>query len=307
MSVDSALDLLRSGSPASLSPAVEALKAAAKDGSPEAARHLATLAAAGIGVPQSWAGALSHLFTAALAGSESARGQLKVLSGNPKLAAGDDGAPNYWRRLCASVHIPEWLAPCAKQVLNTSPRTVAIMGFIAPPVCDWLIGRAAGRLQPALTYGRDGAATLAPEGRSNSALELGIADSDVVVLLTRQRIAATIGVPVAALETSQILHYATGERFARHHDWLDPSLPEVAARGQRMVTFLIYLNDAFEGGETEFPHLDLRHRGRTGDALYFANVDAAGAPDPRALHAGLPPTRGEKWVFSQWVRDQARV
>ena len=305
MSVESALDDLRVGTPVAVAKAVAGLTAAARDGVAEAPRHLATLAAAGIGMPQSWALALRQLFAAAQAGSASAQGQLKVLSGNPKLACGDDSAPNYWRLLCASVHIHDWLAPCEKQVLNASPRTVAIAGFLKPSVCGWLIDRADGRLRPALTFGPDGAAALTADARGNSSAELSITDSDVVVLLTRQRIAATIGLPAAALETSQILHYATGEQFARHHDWLDPALPEVAARGQRIVTFLIYLNDAFEGGETEFPRVGLRHRGQVGDALYFANLDADGAPDPRTLHAGLPPTRGEKWVFSQWVRNQA--
>jgi hypothetical protein len=37
----------------------------------------------------------------------------------------------------------------------------------------------------------------------------------------------------------------------------------------------------------------------------FANVDAAGAVDPLSLHAGEPTTAGEKWVFSQWIRDRA--
>jgi prolyl 4-hydroxylase len=36
----------------------------------------------------------------------------------------------------------------------------------------------------------------------------------------------------------------------------------------------------------------------------FSNLDPAGRPEPASLHAGLPPTRGEKWIFSQWVRDR---
>jgi hypothetical protein len=74
-----------------------------------------------------------------------------------------------------------------------------------------------------------------------------------------------------------------------------------------VATFLIYLNDAFDGGETEFPKLGLKHRGRAGSALYFANLGADGAGDPRTLHAGRAPVRGEKWLFSQWVRNRAVV
>ena len=58
-------------------------------------------------------------------------------------------------------------------------------------------------------------------------------------------------------------------------------------KGQRIKTCLVYLNAEFEGGETEFPKLGLKYRGRAGDA-------------------GLPPTRGEKWLFSQWMRSKAQ-
>ena len=71
-----------------------------------------------------------------------------------------------------------------------------------------------------------------------------------------------------------------------------------------MATLLIYLNDGFEGGETHFPLTGLRFKGRKGDALLFHNVLPGGAPDPITLHAGLAPARGEKWLFSQWIRDK---
>jgi hypothetical protein len=129
------------------------------------------------------------------------------------------------------------------------------------------------------------------------------------VLAARARIAATVGVPAAALEPIQVLHYAPGQTFERHYDFLDPDMPafaaEIARAGQRLATFLVYLNDDFIGGETDFPLLDLRHRGAAGDALMFANLEPAGAPDRRMLHAGLPPASGEKWLLSQWIRDRA--
>jgi prolyl 4-hydroxylase len=296
------IEAILGGAPGSLADAVARVEADARGGLPAASHLLATLAAAGVGMPQSWPAALGHLANAARAGSLSARGQLEVL-GTAKGSPGEDP----WASLAASVRIADWTAPCAKRVLNAAPRTVAIEGFLPKRACDWLIGLARGRVRQALVYNPDGSPAVEARARSNSFLEFGILNCDVVVLLTRQRIAATIGVPVGALENSQVLHYDVGEQFARHFDYLDPTLPEVAERGQRIVTFLIYLNGGFDGGETDFPRLGLRHKGAAGDALYFGNLDAAGAPDPRTLHAGLPPTRGEKWLFSQWVRNRARV
>ena len=69
-----------------------------------------------------------------------------------------------------------------------------------------------------------------------------------------------------------------------------------------MLTLLVYLNDGYDGGETEFPDLGLRVRGAPGDALLFASVDAAGAPCPAARHAGLPVRSGEKFLLSKWIR-----
>jgi predicted 2-oxoglutarate/Fe(II)-dependent dioxygenase YbiX len=133
---------------------------------------------------------------------------------------------------------------------------------------------------------------------------------DVVVQVVRARIAAASNLPLPVFEPAQIMRYAVGEEFRPHHDFIDPAHaghgPQLARFGQRIATFLIYLNDDFEGGETTFPRAGFSHRGRKGDALLFANVDAATrAPDPLTLHAGRPPTRGEKWIFSQWIRDRS--
>jgi len=137
---------------------------------------------------------------------------------------------------------------------------------------------------------------------------LRLGEMNVVTEVIRNRISAATKLPVPLFEPSQILHYSVGQRFRPHHDFLDPAnaaYHETLNRfGQRIATFLIYLNDGYEGGETSFPKVGLKVRADQGDALFFANVTQDGAPDPATLHAGLPPTSGEKWVFSQWIRDR---
>ena len=257
MSVESALDNLRDGTVAALARAVAELTAEARAGAPEAPRYLATLAAAGVGLPQSWARALSSLFAAALAGSDFARGQLTVLSGSPPPTAAQLGDPNYWRRLCAAVRIEDWLKPCEKRILSTSPDAMAIEGFLPDHVCAWIVGRAAGRSAETWTF--------------------DIVDSDVVLQLTRQRIAATLGVTVAGLIDSRLLRHA-------------------AAPDGGAVGFLVYLDDGADGGGARFAGQDVEHRSRAGDAFYSA------APDSDAAGDGTG-----KWVFSQRFRDRACV
>ena len=144
--------------------------------------------------------------------------------------------------------------------------------------------------------------------RSNSAVLLMFGQMDVVSEILRTRIAMATRVPVRVFEPAQILRYEVGQEFVSHVDYLDPDSAaygeELARQGQRIATFLIYLSADYEGGETVFPNIGLRYRGRTGDALFWANLDPQQRPDLLTRHAGLPPTSGEKWVFSQWIRER---
>jgi hypothetical protein len=307
-----AREILRGDTPSHLRRGIEALELAIEAKEPDASCLLAVFAATGIGIPQSWPRALDLLLDGAQAGSSSARKQLALLAEaqNPETLAGA-GDSEIWRRLRDSISLETWTAPPDQRVLCNSPVVVAIGGFVSPDICRWIIGRAADRLRPAMLYGGQSTSPQRSAARTNSAFEIDVLDFDLVILMVRARIAATLGVPVRALEPPQVMHYDVGEEFAPHRDFLAPELPghaaDIARQGQRIVTFLIYLNSEFEGGETDFPVLALAYKGGTGDALYFGNVDPTGAPDPRTLHAGLPPTRGEKWLFSQWVRDRVRA
>ncbi|MFO1394546.1 MAG: 2OG-Fe(II) oxygenase [Steroidobacteraceae bacterium] len=288
------------------------LEAAAGQGGAEAAAHMAVLCGAGVCRPQNWSEALDYLQLAAERGSADAQAQLELLCADPDLAAsGGGGARDQsdWRRLRETVSVEDWLRPPERQVISESPRIRRMDGFLSSEVCDWLIEKARGQLTRARIYSTDGSGAAIATSRTNSETDFNIVQSDLVLILVRARIAVATGLPPAVMELTKVLHYSVGERFDLHFDYIDPAVPgfagELAARGQRLATFLVYLNDDYDGGETDFPRVGLRHRGQTGGALYFANVDAAGRPDPSTLHAGLAPTRGEKWLLSQWIRDRA--
>lgn len=284
--------------PEDVEAAVGLLEVAAAAGSGPAAHQLAVIAGVGVLRPQSWPQALELLARSAGLGFEAARGQLRLLSGRDDVD---------WGAMAGAVDVAAWLSPPPKLALSESPRVRAIAGFLSPAVCDWLMARADGRLAPARTYSESGEARL-EQGRTNSETDFNITETDMVMLLVRARIGAALGMPPAVMELTKVLHYAPGQRFGRHFDCLDPDIEghaaEIGARGQRIATFLVYLNDDYDGGETEFPHPAIRHRGAKGDGLFFANVDLQGAPDRLSLHQGLPTTRGDKWLLSQWIRNR---
>ncbi len=286
--------------------AIALLKRAAELDEADAHVILATMGTAIAVTAEQWAKSLDHLERAAELGSPRAQQQIRLLSGH---AGALDATPGAWGRLRRSVDWKAWTEPPPKRVLSEAPRLRAVEGFLSPAVCDWLVGRAEPLLKPATVYDPATGASRQEQARSNSAVEFDIVNADVVMMLVRGRMGAATHLPTAAMEPLQVLHYQVGQRFERHFDFLDTSVEgyarDVAGRGQRIATFLLYLNDDYEGGETEFPVLGLRHKGRKGDALFFANVDAANQPDRRTLHAGVAPTSGVKWLLSQWIRDRA--
>lgn len=284
--------------------AVALIEAAAAAGDPEATARRAAFECAGVGHPADWQKALDLLVDAAQLGSEVAARQLILLADDRFEAAARAEKPeSQWKEIRSRIPIAKRMRPPAAtgRTLSADPFVRAIPGMCTPSECQWLISAAEPWLERATLYNEG-----VGEGRTNQFAVFNLLHIDLVAEMIRTRIASEIGAPLPCLEVSQVLRYAVGEEFMLHCDFLDPQVnrDDIERFGQRAATFLIYLNEDFDGGETSFPRLGIRHRGRTGDALVFGNLGRNRMPDPRTQHAGLPPTRGEKWLFSQWVRDR---
>jgi hypothetical protein len=291
---------------------------AANQGGAEAAARLAVLAAAGVYVEQSWSDALRLLVTAAERGWEPACDQLLAL-GDAALVestaelltstARSVNAREAWRHLGASIDLASWLRSPPGWTLSAEPVVRSFENLIPERLCDWLIQHAQPRLTRARVYDSLGERETVSETRTNSAASFNLMETEFAQLLVQARMAAACGLPMRNLEAPAVLHYEAGQQITDHYDFIDPASPnyeaQIARQGQRVVTFLLYLNDGYTGGETDFPRLSVRHKGRRGEGLYFVNALADGAPDRRALHAGLPPTHGAKWIVSQFIRGRA--
>ena len=278
-------------------------------GHAEASERLALIEALGSARPPDWDRALDLLALAAGKGSRAAQEQLLLLADNqsdPKSPESADA--DFWVSLRSSVPLRERMQPGDKASLSDTPRIRVIKRFATGPECRWLTSLARPQLAPAPVFDKVTGDQTHHAARDNSFFRLGLGEMNVFTEVMRTRISAATNLPVPLFEPSQVLHYAVGQRFKPHHDFLDPAnsayQQSLADFGQRIATFLIYLNADYEGGETSFPAIKLNYRADEGDALFFANVGRDGSPDPRTLHAGLPPTSGEKWVFSQWIRDR---
>lgn len=266
---------------------VNMIRSAAHKGDAEAAYVCAMLAAQDAALADRWTIARQCLVHAAERGWAPAQAQLEFLD--------------------SAADVTSLTGALPARVVFDSPRISIVEGFASTQMCTWMIDQARPRAGRALVYDAARGGGRAEEARNNSSVSFNIAQSNIQLMILRARVAATANVALAGLESSAVLHYAPGQRFEPHVDFLDPAEPgyaaDLTAHGQRIATFLLYLNEDYEDGETEFPMLDWRYKGRSGDALLFWNVTSSGAPDQRTLHAGLPPTSGEKWLLSQWIRQ----
>ena len=94
-------------------------------------------------------------------------------------------------------------------------------------------------------------------------------------------------------EIPSIIRYTKGEFYKTHYDYF--------GKFKRDYTFLISLNDNYEGGETYFPNLEKEYKLKKGQALFFHNIDKDRNQTFYSLHGGKTIKSGEKWICNLWV------
>jgi predicted 2-oxoglutarate/Fe(II)-dependent dioxygenase YbiX len=251
----------------------------------------AALAALGYARPQSFDEAVRHVAEAAALGSESGKGQLEALGG----VEGFD--------------LAQWFGPVEMMQHRAAPRIFTVEGFLPKPACAWMIKRARKKLSAAMINDAKVGGLSRDAGRSNSVAGSNYLEPDLIVQLANLRIAGAIKISGANQEPTNFLHYARGQEYRPHYDFIAPHeehafATELKIMGQRIVTVLVYLNEGYEGGETVFPRVNFRFKGKVGDALIFWTLSEQGEREPDSVHAGSPVTRGEKWLLSKWVREK---
>lgn len=195
---------------------------------------------------------------------------------------------------------------CEKRLSEVSPRTVSANPYIAlypglfsPAECRYLMTLGTPWLERAMVVDEaTGQGRLDPVRDADSSSFPHLAE-DLVVQAINRCIATATGTEPGWGEPLTILRYVPGQQYRPHHDAFGADKKAV-----RQLTALIWLNADFEGGETHFPDLKVKVRGGVGDLLVFRNVTEDGESDPRMMHAGLPVTRGVKWMASRWIRTQ---
>ncbi len=256
--------------------AFAAVKQAARLGHPDGRRAWVYLTAAGIGTK---------------AAPEAARTMLADLARDDRFAA---------IQLAFLDHLTcdKRLAAVAPKVISDDPYIALYPQLFSPAECRYLAVLGTPWLEKAAVVDLAGTPRYDDVRDANACSIPNLAEDLVVQAINRCIASATVTEPGWG-EPLNILKYVPGPQYKPHHDGHGADTSSV-----RQATALIWLNDQFEGGETDFPKIKVRVRGGVGDMLVFRNVLGDGALDDRMVHAGLPVTHGVKWMASRWIRSQ---
>lgn len=181
---------------------------------------------------------------------------------------------------------------------------IEIPNFLTPEECNQIINMSHNQLFPSKIYS-DKADKLSDGDRSSKQCWLNDHDHPLV-----QKISDTVkqhtNTQTHHQEPLQVVNYTKGGFFQPHYDACegDETFCERmnGTAGPRYITFLIYLNDNFQGGETVFPEINKTVKPALGKAVIFQNVDKNGIVITQALHGGEPVKTGEKWIANKWIR-----
>lgn len=194
-----------------------------------------------------------------------------------------------------------------KEILCQDPLVYTISNFIDDKTCEHFIQKAKPSLATALVaLDKQGSTS---QGRTNTNCWIAHNTDDITFKVANQ-IANLVGMPLENAESFQVVHYDTQQKYNGHFDAFvkddtDKNKRLLKRGGQRMITALVYLNDVEEGGHTSFGKLNINVNPEKRKLLVFHNCyEGTTKRHENTLHAGTPPTKGEKYAFNLWFREQ---
>ncbi|KAL5788124.1 hypothetical protein ACOSP7_005073 [Xanthoceras sorbifolium] len=214
------------------------------------------------------------------------------------------------------------IQPIPFQVLSWKPRALYFPSFATAEQCQSIIEMAKVHLKPSSLALRKGETDESTKGtRTSSGTFISSSEDKTGILdFIEKKIARATMIPQTHGEAFNVLRYEIGQKYDSHYDAFNP-VEYGHQTSQRMASFLLYLSDVEEGGETMFPFengsnmnsgydfrkcIGLKVKPRRGDGLLFYSLFPNGTIDRTSLHGSCPVIKGQKWVATKWIRDQVQ-
>ena len=180
-------------------------------------------------------------------------------------------------------------------------KPVLYQGFITPDENRYIIDRAT----PLFAESQLVSGTMKNVRKSETAW---LNRNDPVVSKIIGRVCDLVKISPKNAEKMQVVKYEPNGYYNLHYDASCDDRRECVEfeknGGQRVITMLIYLNDEYHGGETDFPRLNSKYKPPKNSGLLFYSLEKNGNKcHPLSIHAGTPVISGNKYIANIWLRE----
>lgn len=191
-----------------------------------------------------------------------------------------------------------------EKIVNKEPNVSYFHKIFSDEECDRVLNVCNNNFIRSLGYNHEMKKSNETDWRTSSSFEDKNNDlkfhTEKIYNLIRDKFWYIQNFNFGCLERPQVLKYDVGQEYKTHHDYFNyPN--KFVSDNDRIATVIVYLNDDFEGGETFFPHLNVRVKPIKGSAIFF-EYKYIRELNEMTLHAGLPVTSGTKYIATTWIR-----
>lgn len=180
-----------------------------------------------------------------------------------------------------------------------NPNVVVFSNFLTDEECELMINGVKDKIKRSKTIDDTTGKSSEHEARTSSGSYYACGENDYIKKI-EDRISKLVNWPMEKSEGIQVLKYGIGDQYKPHYDYFNETI-KLDHGGQRIGTFLMYLNTPDKGGCTSFPDAGIEIAAQKGNAIFFSYDK----PDSstKTLHAGMPVIEGEKWIATKWLRQ----
>lgn len=211
------------------------------------------------------------------------------------------------------------LMPARVEELSLDPLILAFRDVLSPRQIEEVKDLARPMLEQAATAIGLNSGTISVRSSHTAWLR---DDTHATVRSVSAKVAALTGLDVeddAGGEALQVNLYGAAGHYIPHHDFVgahykawemqppDGRTLALHPLGDRIATFMFYMNDVEEGGRTVFPRARVGVEPRKGSAVFWWNLLPTGMSDFRTLHGACPVIRGTKWVSNKWIKHHPQL
>lgn len=198
------------------------------------------------------------------------------------------------------------IAPIKEEQLHDIPAIWLFHDVITDKQVEMMKSMAGPRLKRAIVRSPVTGQYVTAEYRVSKSAWLHDNEHPQLANLTRL-VSAITNLSMSTAEEWQIANYGIGGQYEPHYDYARKTDPKDAfdpSVGNRIATWLFYLEAPEKGGATVFPKINIAVEAKRRAAAFWYNLHASGEGDHLTRHAACPVLFGAKWVSNKWIHER---